>query len=69
MGINEYDHVNFSQDHELDYHLKKVNKRQTENNRMILKEMGEELKKKLNKSHLTHTEFHNYIETQLNRLE
>lgn len=69
MGISDHDYVNFEQDYELNYHLGKVNKRLTQLNRNILKEMGEELKRKLNKTLLKHYEFHDYVKTQLSRLE
>lgn len=69
MSISDYDYVNFSEDYELNYHLKKVDKRQTEENRDGLKVMGKELKTKLNKSRLQHGEFHTYISTQKSRLE
>lgn len=67
--MNDHDYVNFSEDHELNYHLRKVNKRQTEENRKTLKSMGNELKTATGKSRLTHDEFHEYIKTQLDRLE
>ena len=69
MGISDYDYVNFEQDYELNYHLEKVNKRQTQFNRNTLKLMGGELKLKLNKTLLKHYEFHAYVMTQLSRLE
>lgn len=67
--MNDHDYVNFSEDHELNYHLKKVDKRQTEKNRETLKSMGNELKTATGKSRLTHDEFHKYVKTQLHRLE
>ncbi|MFP1815305.1 hypothetical protein ACLEC2_05720 [Lonsdalea quercina] len=69
MAISDHDYVNFSEDYELNYHLRKVNKRETERNRSALGDMGTELKKRLDKSRVTHSEFHAYILTQLNRLE
>ena len=69
MGMSDHDYVNFSQDYELNYHLKKVNKRETENNRITLKAMGDELKASLSKSRLTHDEFHPYVVSQKDRLE
>ena len=67
--MNDHDYVNFSEDHELNYHLREVDKRQTERNREALKSMGNELKTATGKSRLTHDEFHKYIKTQLDRLE
>ena len=69
MGMSDHDYVNFSQDHELNYHLTKVNKRETEKNRSTLKTMGSELKTKLNETRLTHAQFHPYVNDQKNRLE
>lgn len=67
--MNDWDYVNFSQDYELNYHLRKVNKRETESNRATLRTMGDELKKLLNKNRLTHSEFSAYINKNLNRLD
>ena len=67
--MNDHDYVNFSEDHELNYHLRKVDKRQTEKNRDVLKSMGNELKTATGKRRLTHGEFHKYVKTQLHRLE
>ena len=69
MGISDYEYVNFQENYELNYHLRKVSKKETENNRTILRIMGNELKTKLNKTRVTHKEFHEYILTQLYRLE
>lgn len=70
---NKIDHkyVNFSQDHEMNYHLRKVDKSQSIENRKTLRVMGPELKGKLGQTRVTHTEFHNYINTKSNlaRLE
>ena len=44
--MNEHDYVTFSQDHEINYHLRKIDKRRTEDNRDSLRVMGDELKKK-----------------------
>ncbi|MAL39561.1 hypothetical protein [Thalassospira sp.] len=69
MGISDHEYVNFSEDYELNYHLDKVDKRQTKGNREILKDMGAELKKVLDKTMLTHAEFHPYVSKQKYRLE
>jgi len=68
MPLSDHEYVNFSQDHELNYHLEKVSKSQSIANRSTLKTMGNELKTKLNKTYLTHAEFHAYVKTQLARL-
>ena len=68
MSISDHDYVNFSEEHELNYQLKKVEKRQTENNRNVLKLMGEELKRQENKSRLKHSEFHPYVKKEKQRL-
>ena len=59
----------FSEYYELNEHLEKVEKRKTEANRNELKLMGDELKRALDKTLLKHGEFHNYVATQLSRLE
>ncbi|CAD7498374.1 hypothetical protein ACXRSW_22550 [Aeromonas dhakensis] len=67
MGI-EYDQVNFSQDYELNDHLKKASKSQSAANRTVLVKMGDELKKLLGVSRLTHKQFDDYIAKNLSRL-
>lgn len=69
MALNDHEYVNFSEDYELNYHLRKVNKRETEKNRQTLRVMGDELKRRLAKHFLTHSEFHQYVLTQLYRLD
>ncbi|EBB5751499.1 hypothetical protein AAC31_23380 [Salmonella enterica subsp. enterica serovar Enteritidis] len=68
MALSDHEYVNFSEDYELDYHLRKVNKQESAANRTTLRTMGTELKARLNKTYLTHAEFHTYIQTQLYRL-
>lgn len=68
MPLSDHEYVNFSQDHELNYHLEKVGKSKSITNRLTLQTMGNELKTKLNKTYLTHAEFHTYVKTQLARL-
>ncbi len=67
--MNDWDYVNFSQDHELNYHLEKVNKRNTESNRSTLIMMGNTLKTTLNKKVLTHSEFGAYKKEKLVSLD
>ncbi len=69
MGISDHEYVNFSEDYELNYHLKKVGKAQTEKNRTTLRTMGTELKTQLGKVRITHAEFHTYISKNLYRLD
>ncbi|EBI7664402.1 hypothetical protein BWL79_25555 [Salmonella enterica] len=68
MALSDHEYVNFSEDYELNYHLRKVNKQESATNRATLRKMGIELKSHLNKTYLTHAEFHAYIQTQLHRL-
>jgi large subunit ribosomal protein L21 len=51
---NDSDAVNFSEDHELNYHLKKNELSQTKENRETLITLGKELKAELGKEVLTH---------------
>ncbi|MCE8015919.1 hypothetical protein HOP62_07505 [Halomonas sp. MCCC 1A17488] len=67
--MNDHDYVNFSQDHELNYILKKFGKRQTEANRAALFDMGQFLKGFTGKARLQHGEFHKHVEQNLVRLE
>lgn len=68
MALSDHEYVNFSENYELNYHLKKVNKQESMTNRVTLRIMGTELKARLNKTYLTHVEFRAYIQTQLHRL-
>jgi hypothetical protein len=68
MSLSDHEYVNFSQEHELNYHLRKVDKQQSIANRQVLVTMGHELKLKLNATYLTHAQFHTYVKTQLSRL-
>lgn len=67
--MDDYEYVNFSQDHEMNYRLRRVDKRQTESNRDELRTMGKELKSNLSKTRLTHGEFHPYVLKNKARLE
>lgn len=68
MALSDHEYVNFSEDYELNYHLRKVNKQESIANRATLRTMSAELKARLGKTFLTHQEFHAYILTQLHRL-
>lgn len=69
MSISDHDYVNFSEDHELNYHLRKVNKAQSEKNRSTLRKIGELCKKELGVSRVTHKQFHSYVLKYLNHLD
>lgn len=68
MALSDHEYVNFSQDHEMDYHLRKVGKQQSATNRATLREIGPELKASLNVTFLTHAQFHGCILKNLHRL-
>lgn len=67
--MQDHEYVNFSEDYEMNYHLRKVDKRQTETNRSTLRTMGTELKGILGKTRLTHGEFHPYVVKNKARLD
>ncbi|WP_434778762.1 hypothetical protein [Neisseria sp. Ec49-e6-T10] len=69
MSINDHDYINLSEDHEIDYHLQKVGKQETENNRTSVREMANKCKRDLDKTFLTHNELHLYVATQATLLE
>ncbi|MDG0502498.1 hypothetical protein [Klebsiella pneumoniae] len=53
MALSDHEYVNFSEDYELNYHLRKVKKQESVANRATLRTMGTELKARLNKTYLT----------------
>ncbi len=59
------DTVNFSEDHELNYHLKKNELSQSKDNRETLITLGKELKSELGKNILTHAEVDALIEKNI----
>lgn len=67
MKDNEY--VNFSEDYELNHHLRKLEKRQTQDNRDVLKKIGDDTKKSNNSPRLKHSEFEASIKKNLNKLD
>lgn len=67
MKDNEY--VNFSEDYELNHHLRKINKRQTKENRDILIGIGKSLKKTNNTPRLKHSDFATAVEKQKTKLD
>ncbi len=60
--------VNFSEDHELNYLLKKNDLSQSIENRKVLVELGKELKEKLEKRVLATEEFDAYIKENIEKL-
>ena len=67
MKDNEY--VNFSEDYELNHHLRKLDKRQTQDNRDILKKIGDDTKKANNSPRLKHSEFEASIKKNKTKLD
>ena len=61
--MNDHDYVNFSEDYELNYELRQLNKRQTEVNRQRLVELGKRMKASTGKARLQHGEFRQYART------
>lgn len=59
--------VNFGEDHELNYHLKKNNLSQSKENRETLIALGKEVKEELSKNILTHEEVDAAIEKNIER--
>ncbi|WP_414499704.1 hypothetical protein [Zymobacter sp. IVIA_12111.31 C1] len=53
----EYQRVNFSENHELNYLLRRIGKRQTQRNRDTVVTLGKSLKKALKVRTLTHQQF------------
>ncbi|OOF28594.1 hypothetical protein [Salinivibrio proteolyticus] len=60
--MKDHDYVNFSQDHEKDYHLGLVSKSRSKKNRAFLVEKTQRTaKRKLNKTRITHGEFKPFV--------
>ncbi|CAB1259948.1 hypothetical protein [Vibrio aestuarianus] len=60
--MNDWEYVNFSQDHEMDYHLGLVGKSKSEYNRKHLRDNTQRTAKdKLDKTRITHTEFKPFV--------
>lgn len=53
--------MNFSEEHELNSFLTKIGKRQTAENRELLKEFGKKCKEKLGKRILKHDELEEFL--------
>ncbi|WCE29976.1 hypothetical protein [Vibrio sp. SCSIO 43137] len=69
MADVDHSLVNFGQEHELNRHLRKAGKRQTQENRDALIEIGKQEKQKLGKARLQHGELEAAIAKKKNRLE
>ena len=54
--------IKFSEEHELDYILKKYGKETSKENRDLLKEFGKQAKELLEKTMLGHQDLYKYIE-------
>lgn len=65
----EYKYVNFEEDHELNDHLKKHKKAQSERNREVVREMGKEIKEIDGTTYVTHERLDDYMSDHLVRLE
>lgn len=70
MGISDHKNVNFSEKHEMDYHLDLVNKSQSKDNRAYLVNNTQwTAKDKLEKTIITHDEFKPFVEADKNNLD
>ncbi|KLV11549.1 MULTISPECIES: hypothetical protein [Photobacterium] len=63
------DLVNFGEEHELNSRLKSMGKRQTQDNRNKLKELGTQVKQELGKRVLTHDELRSAMEAHKEMFE
>lgn len=68
MALSDHKYVNFSEAHEINYHLEKVNKEQSLSNRIVISLMEPELKQHLRKTFVTHDELHSYLLDNLDQL-
>lgn len=68
MPMSDHEYINFSQDDELNYILKKYKKKQSQENRSELKKLGDECKKELKARVLKHTEFYPFLDKHVNKL-
>lgn len=63
--LTDHETVNFSEDHELNYHLKKHNLSQSKDNRAKLVDLGDQMKEKKDEKVLTHEEVDALIEKNI----
>lgn len=68
MPMSDREYINFSQDDELNYILKKYNKKQSQENRSELKKLGDEYKKESGAKRVKHTEFYAFLEKHADKL-
>jgi hypothetical protein len=68
MGLSDHEYVNFSEDYELNHHLQKLGKSQSEANRVTLKKLGDKLKQETSVYFLTHLSFRTYLLRNLHLL-
>lgn len=67
--MNDWNYVNFSQDHEMDYHLGLVNKSKSKDNRDFLRDNTQwTVKGALKKTIITHSEFKPFVNADKNKL-
>lgn len=66
-AIGDRASVNFGEDHELNYHLKKNNLSQSKDNREVLIALGKEVKAELGKNILSHEEVDAAIEKNITK--
>ena len=62
-------YVNFSEEYELNHHLRKANKRQTKENREVVKAIGDNLKSANDVSRLKHGDLEAAIKKSKSKLE
>ena len=68
--MNDWDFVNFSQDHELNRHLELVNKSQSQDNRAYLRNTTQvTAKTALDKTVITHGEFKPFVKADKDHLD
>lgn len=72
MATKDQKYINFSEDYELNYILKRYNKRETNKNRELIRNHGQTCKNSLGKRSITHETFYQFLEkysSLLNSLE
>lgn len=68
MSYSDNIYVNFSEDHELNYILRRFNKQQTHGNRNLLTGIAADFKRETGQVIIKHSEFYPYIEKFLDVL-
>jgi hypothetical protein len=67
--MNDWEHVNFSQDHEMDYHLGLANKSKSKDNREFLRSNTQwTAKEELDKKVITHDDFKPFVNADKSNL-